>query len=74
MSDYFCPYGNRLLQRQIQPGHGIHHIIDGLAVTGCLSAGEALAYFSNNNVIMIGGMCVVAAGFNPDPVLQQSGG
>ena len=35
-----------------------------LAVTGCLSAGEALAYFSNNNVIMIGGMCVVAAGFN----------
>lgn len=35
-----------------------------LAVTGCLSVDEALAYFSNNNVIMIGGMCVVAAGFN----------
>ena len=34
-----------------------------LAVTGCLSVDEALAYFSNNNVIMIGGMCVVAAGF-----------
>ena len=35
-----------------------------LAVTGCLDVKEALAYFSNNNVIMIGGMCVVAAGFN----------
>ncbi len=35
-----------------------------LAVTGCLSANDALAYFSNNNVIMIAGMCVVAAGFN----------
>ena len=35
-----------------------------LAVTGCLSAGEALAYFSNNNVIMIGGICVVAAELN----------
>lgn len=35
-----------------------------LTVTGCLSAGDALAYFGNSNVIMIAGMCVVAAGFN----------
>ena len=35
-----------------------------LAVTGCLETGEALGYFANNNVIMIAGMCVVAAGFN----------
>lgn len=35
-----------------------------LSLTGCLEAKEALSYFSNSNVIMIGGMCVVAAGFN----------
>lgn len=35
-----------------------------LALTGCLDVKEALGYFSNSNVIMIGGMCVVAAGFN----------
>ncbi|MCD8122992.1 MAG: anion permease [Clostridiales bacterium] len=35
-----------------------------LALTGCLSAGEAISYFANTNVIMIAGMCVVAAGFN----------
>lgn len=35
-----------------------------LTVTGCLGAKEALTYFSNSNVIMIAGMCVVAAGFN----------
>lgn len=35
-----------------------------LTLTGCLTPKEALAYFGNNNVIMIGGMCVVAAGFN----------
>lgn len=35
-----------------------------LSVTGCISPSDALAYFGNNNVIMIGGMCVVAAGFN----------
>lgn len=35
-----------------------------LVITGCLDAKEALTYFSNSNVIMIGGMCVVAAGFN----------
>ncbi len=35
-----------------------------LAFTGCLDAKSALGYFSNNNVIMIAGMCVVAAGFN----------
>ena len=35
-----------------------------LALTGCLDAKEALGYFANNNVIMIAGMCVVAAGFN----------
>ncbi len=35
-----------------------------LALTGCLSPNDALGYFANNNVIMIAGMCVVAAGFN----------
>lgn len=35
-----------------------------LALTGCLDVKEALGYFSNSNVIMIAGMCVVAAGFN----------
>ena len=35
-----------------------------LSLTGCLTAKEALAYFSNSNVIMIAAMSVVAAGFN----------
>lgn len=35
-----------------------------LTLTGCLGAKEALGYFANSNVIMVGGMCVVAAGFN----------
>ena len=35
-----------------------------LTLTGCLDVKEALSYFANNNVIMIAGMCVVAAGFN----------
>lgn len=35
-----------------------------LVLTGCLGASDALAYFGNNTIIMIGGMCVVAAGFN----------
>ncbi|MBQ1490662.1 MAG: hypothetical protein IIZ39_01775 [Blautia sp.] len=35
-----------------------------LVLTGCLEAKDALAYFSNANVIMIAGMCIVAAGFN----------
>lgn len=35
-----------------------------LVLTGCLEAREALGYFSNSNVVMIAGMCVVAAGFN----------
>lgn len=35
-----------------------------LSLTGCLAPSEALAYFSNSNVIMIGAMSVVAAGFN----------
>lgn len=38
--------------------------ISALALTGCLTAKDALAYFSNSNVIMIGAMSVVAAGFN----------
>jgi di/tricarboxylate transporter len=38
--------------------------ISALALTGCLTAKEAVGYFSNNNVIMIGAMSVVAAGFN----------
>ena len=35
-----------------------------LSLTGCLSASEAVSYFANGNVIMIGAMSVVAAGFN----------
>lgn len=35
-----------------------------LTLTGCLEAKAAVGYFSNSNVIMIAGMCVVAAGFN----------
>ena len=35
-----------------------------LSLTGCLSAKDAIAYFANNNVIMIAAMSVVAAGFN----------
>ncbi len=35
-----------------------------LTVTGCLDASTALGCFSNSNVIMIAGMCIVAAGFN----------
>jgi sodium-dependent dicarboxylate transporter 2/3/5 len=35
-----------------------------LSLTGCLEAKDALAYFANSNVIMIGAMSVVAAGFN----------
>ena len=35
-----------------------------LVLTGCMEAKEALSYFSNSNVVMIAGMCVVAAGFN----------
>ena len=34
-----------------------------LSLTGCLTAAEALACFSNGVVIMIGAMSVVAAGF-----------
>lgn len=35
-----------------------------LTVTGCMSAKDALGYFGNNNVVMIGAMAIVAAGFN----------
>lgn len=35
-----------------------------LSLTGCLTAQEAVSYFSNNTVIMIGAMSVVATGFN----------
>lgn len=35
-----------------------------LTLTGCLDAKTALGYFANQNVIMVAGMCVVAAGFN----------
>ena len=35
-----------------------------LSLTGCLTASEALGYFSNNTVVMIGAMSVVAAGFS----------
>jgi sodium-dependent dicarboxylate transporter 2/3/5 len=35
-----------------------------LSLTHCLEAKDAIAYFGNTNVVMIAGMCVVAAGFN----------
>lgn len=35
-----------------------------LTLTGCLPAATTLSYFANANVIMIAGMCIVAAGFN----------
>lgn len=35
-----------------------------LSLTGCLSASDAVTYFGDSTVVMIGGMCVVAAGFN----------
>ena len=35
-----------------------------LTFFGCLTAGDALSYFSNNTVIMVGAMSVVAAGFS----------
>lgn len=35
-----------------------------LILTGCLTSDEALLLFSNSNLIMIGSMMVVAAGFN----------
>lgn len=35
-----------------------------LTITGCLTPAQALTHFSNNNAIMIAGMCIVAAGFN----------
>lgn len=35
-----------------------------LTVTGCLTANDALALFGNSNLIMIGSMMIVAAGFN----------
>lgn len=35
-----------------------------LVLTGCLETENALSYFANANVIMIAGMCIVAAGFN----------
>ena len=33
-------------------------------LTGCLSPEQALSCFSDDNVIMIGAMCIVAEGFN----------
>lgn len=35
-----------------------------MTLTGCMDAKEALGNFANSNVVMVGGMCVVAAGFN----------
>ena len=36
--------------------------ISALALTGCLTAKEAVGYFSNNNVIMIGAVLMVICG------------
>ena len=41
-----------------------------LTLTGCLGAKEALGYFANSNVIMVGGMCVVAAGLTGQNSVQ----
>lgn len=35
-----------------------------LALTGCLEVETALGYFASDTVLMIAGMCIVAAGFN----------
>lgn len=35
-----------------------------LNLTGCLTVEQTLGYFGNSTVLMIAGMCVVAAGFN----------
>lgn len=35
-----------------------------LNLTGCLDAKSTLGYFGNSTVLMIAGMCIVAAGFN----------
>ncbi|MGL5436889.1 MAG: SLC13 family permease [Lachnospiraceae bacterium] len=35
-----------------------------LSLTGCVTPAEAIANFANSTVIMIAGMCIVAAGFN----------
>lgn len=35
-----------------------------LALTGCLEVKTALGYFASDTVVMIAGMCIVAAGFN----------
>lgn len=35
-----------------------------LVLSGCLEADKGLSFFAKDTVIMIGGMCVVAAGFN----------
>ena len=40
-------------------------------ITGCLDAKEALGYFGNANIVMIGGMFVVAAGFNRTQFVQK---
>lgn len=38
--------------------------LSALYITGCLTAAEALAGFSNTNTILMAAMCVVAAGFS----------
>ena len=40
-------------------------------VTGCLDAKTALGYIGNANVVMIGGMFVVSAGFNRTQFVQN---
>lgn len=40
-------------------------------ITGCLDPKEALGYFGNANVVMIGAMFVVAAGFNRTQFVQN---
>ena len=45
--------------------------ISALALTGCLTAKDALAYFSNNNVIMMAGMFVVSAGLSRTSLVDK---
>ena len=54
MSDYFCFDRNQLLLGKTQHGHNALTSLILLTLFGCLTADEALAYFGDSNVVMIG--------------------
>ena len=64
MSDYICTDGDWYCSGKFSLGtFGITALI-AFTLTGCLSPEQALSCFSDDNVIMIGAMCIVAEGFN----------